>query len=203
MRKIIASLTLITAVLSIATGATRAYFSDTETSTGNTFSSGTLDLNIDGGDENVVKFNVTGMKPGSQNIGTWRFKNVGSINGYLDLQNISVSNEENECTEAEVEAGDESCEDEGDGELQDLVSLSKLFWDTNCDGWVGTGETTVYDGKAGAIASDYDTNKTLNAGAEVCLTGQFNWWSSEDDNLGQGDSFTLDLTAELGQTTAQ
>lgn len=191
---------------SVAIGATKAYFSDVETSNGNTFSAGTLDLNLDGGNTNVVKFTVSNMSPDDQRIGTWRVRNVGSINGFVDLHNITVTNNENGCVEPESSAGDITCDNPGpgQGELQNLLSLSKLFWDNNCDGWVGAGETTIFDGKVGTIASDYDLNVSLNAGVEKCITGQFNWWNNgADDNKGQGDSLTLDMTFELGETTAQ
>jgi predicted ribosomally synthesized peptide with SipW-like signal peptide len=203
MRRILLSLLAILAVGAIATKATVAYFSDAETSTGNTFSAGSLDLKIDGGDTNVVKFTVANMRPGSQNIGTWKLKNAGTIAGFIDLENIAVTSYENGCLDPEV--GDTTCGNpgKGDGELQNVVSLSKLFWDNDCDGWVDTGEATIYDGKVGAIASNYETNKAIAASAEVCLTGQFNWWSSANDNLAQGDGFDLDLTAELGQDASQ
>ena len=48
MRKILASIMTIALVASTTIGATQAYYSDTETSTGNTFAAGTLDLNVDG-----------------------------------------------------------------------------------------------------------------------------------------------------------
>jgi len=206
MKKILMSLVMITMVAAVASGATIAQFSDTETSNGNTFTAGTLDLNVDGGNTNVVKYTVSNMRVGSQNIGTWRLKNVGSVNGFLDLHNIAVTSQENGCLDPETEAGDTTCDNPGvgQGELQNQVSLSKLFWDNDCNGWVGAGETTVYDGKVGAIASDYDVSKPLNAGVEQCLTGQFNWWDNgASDNLAQNDSFTLDMTFELGQTAAQ
>ncbi len=47
MKKIIFSLAIIAAIGAIVVGATTAYFSDTETSTGNTFTAGNLDLKID------------------------------------------------------------------------------------------------------------------------------------------------------------
>lgn len=193
---------MIALVSSTAVGATKAYFSDSETSNGNTFTAGSLDLNVDGGNTNVVKFTVSNMRVGNQPIGTWRLKNVGSINGFVDLKNIIVTGQENGCVDPESEAGDDSCNTPGvgEGELQDLVSLSKLFWDNDCNGWVGTGETSIYDGKVGAIASSYDTSRPLAAGAEQCITGQFNWWNNgADDNKGQGDSFTLDMTFQLDQ----
>jgi len=57
MKRIILSLVTIVAVAAIATGATVAYFSDTETSNSNTFAAGTLDLDVNGNNGvNTVKF---------------------------------------------------------------------------------------------------------------------------------------------------
>ncbi len=65
MKKILISLSIIGAVAAIAVGGTIAYFSDTKTSTGNTFTAGTLIFNIiDPGEGGHRVFNVTGMKPG-------------------------------------------------------------------------------------------------------------------------------------------
>ena len=47
MKSIIKSLLLIAAVAAIAIGGTVAYFSDTETSTGNVISAGTIDISVD------------------------------------------------------------------------------------------------------------------------------------------------------------
>jgi predicted ribosomally synthesized peptide with SipW-like signal peptide len=46
-KKILVSLSVIAAVAAIAIGGTVAYFSDTETSTGNTFTAGSIDLKVD------------------------------------------------------------------------------------------------------------------------------------------------------------
>ncbi len=48
MKKILVSLSIIAAVAAVIVGATTAYFSDTETSTGNTLTAGTLDLYVNG-----------------------------------------------------------------------------------------------------------------------------------------------------------
>ena len=47
MKRIIISLSIIAAVAAIVVGATTAFFSDTETSTGNTFTAGAIDLKVD------------------------------------------------------------------------------------------------------------------------------------------------------------
>jgi spore coat-associated protein N len=206
MKRILLSTLVILGLVGSVAAATRAAFSDTETSTGNTFAAGTLDLDVDGNNgTNTVKFTVTNMQAGNQVIRTYRLNNVGTINGYLDLENIVVASKENGCAEPEVEAGDTTCTNpgNGEGELQNVLSLSKLFWDTNCNGWVEAGETTIFDGKVGTIATNYDANKLVNAGATQCVTAQFNWWSTADDNKAMGDDLTLDINFELAQTTAQ
>lgn len=47
MKKVIFSLSVIVAVAAVVVGATTAFFSDTETSTGNTFTAGSIDLKVD------------------------------------------------------------------------------------------------------------------------------------------------------------
>jgi len=110
MKKILTSLVMIVMVAAVATGATLAQYSDPETSNGNTFTAGTLDLNVDGVNTNVVKFTVSNMHVGSQSIGTWRLKNVGSVAGFLDLHNIAVTSQENGCLDPETEASDVTCD---------------------------------------------------------------------------------------------
>jgi len=62
-KKILVSLSVIAAVAAIAIGGTVAYFSDTETSTGNTFTAGTIDISIDGQNPWTNKFTMADMKP--------------------------------------------------------------------------------------------------------------------------------------------
>lgn len=79
MRKILLSLLSIVLVSTVAVGATKAYYDDTETSNGNTFAAGTLDLTVDGNNgTNTVKFTIANMKPGDQPKGTYTLNNVGS-----------------------------------------------------------------------------------------------------------------------------
>ena len=47
MKKVIFSLSVMAAVAAVVVGATTAFFSDTETSTGNTFTAGSIDLKVD------------------------------------------------------------------------------------------------------------------------------------------------------------
>jgi predicted ribosomally synthesized peptide with SipW-like signal peptide len=47
MKKILISASIVVAVAAVVVGATTAFFSDTETSTGNTFTAGAIDLTVD------------------------------------------------------------------------------------------------------------------------------------------------------------
>lgn len=176
MKKILLSLLAI-AMVSMATfQATKALFSDQETSVSNTFTAGTLDLSIDGVHENVVKFNVSNMKPGSQPHGSYTLKNEGSVNGKLNISGTSVYG----------------------GTLGEVVNL-RLFVDRDGNGWIGAGDSVIYNGKAANLPSSISFNETLNAGASTKLVALFDWWSTPNDNDYQGQSMNIDITFELLQ----
>lgn len=176
-----------------------AWFSDTETSAGNSFTAGTLDLLIDGGDANVVKFTLTNLRPGNQPTGSFTLKNNGSIDGYLDIKPILLQSHENGITEPELQAGDNT---DNKGELEDVLHLT-LYFDRDGDGYWSTGDTLIYSGMPGAMPNSFELNELLKAGASIKIMAVFDWWSTDMDNQAQGDSFTLDLTCQLGQTAGQ
>lgn len=72
MKKIILSLSVIVAVAAVLVGATTAFYSDTEVSTGNTFTAGALDLKVD--NESYVT-NADGVLVASQNT-SWELNNL-------------------------------------------------------------------------------------------------------------------------------
>ena len=80
MKKIILSLAVIAVVAVVAVGATRAYFSDTQTSTGNTFSAGTIDIAINGTNATswAGNYNVGDLKPGETGNINFNIQNVGT-----------------------------------------------------------------------------------------------------------------------------
>jgi len=136
MKKIIISLAVIGIVAAIAVGGTYAYFSDTETSTGNTFTAGTLDLKVNGEDV-FVPYSVSDLKPGdSRGTDTYTIKNNGSLPGRLSFKVTNVTTNENGVINPEAKAGDAegiridpdgySIAASGYGELLDQVYL--VFW---------------------------------------------------------------------------
>ena len=94
MKKILGLTVAALLVMGLVGGGTWAYFTDVETSTGNTFATGTLDLEVD--TENpwtstAIDNSATPMKPGETltpvNIDC---KNVGSLPGDLYMQITAV-----------------------------------------------------------------------------------------------------------------
>jgi len=77
MKKILLSLGIIAVVAVGAVGATRSFFSDTETSTGNTFTAGAIDLKIDSTQHyngNVCAWDAGLTNPGTDKTGAWVWK---------------------------------------------------------------------------------------------------------------------------------
>jgi predicted ribosomally synthesized peptide with SipW-like signal peptide len=196
-RRILLSLMVIAVSAIMIAGATTAYFSDVETSNGNTFTAGKLDLQIDDGDANVVKFNITNMKPGDQPTGKYTLTNIGTINGYLDITKVTVTDNENDLTEPEVSAGDTTA---NVGELSSLLNI-RLYFDEDKDGYISAGDTMIYNGKLNTMPTSFELNKVIPAGGSIDIIGNavIDWWSSPSDNLAQSDTCTYDLEFTLNQ----
>ena len=196
-KRILSSIMVIAVAATMIVGASTAYFSDVESSNGNTFTAGKLDLKIDGGDVNVVKFNSTNMKPGDQPTGKYTLTNAGTINGYLDITKVTVTNSENGLTEPEIEAGDTTADV---GELAQLLNI-RLYFDNDKDGYISIGDTMIYDGKISNMPASFELNKMIPAGGTIDIIGNavIDWWASPQDNLAQSDSCTYSLEFTLSQ----
>lgn len=199
-------------LIGLAVGGTFAYFSNTETSTGNTFTAGTLNLTVNGNDgANTVVFTVTNANPGESGAGTWALVNTGNLDGYIDLENISVTNAENyDANTDEAEAADDSDTSDatGGGELGANLDVVLFIDDGSGGGTANNGiqdgtEATIYSGKLDSIAASYDQNLPL-AGPGGTTYISMTWSvDSSVDNIIMGDSATLDIDVELGQTAGQ
>ena len=81
-KRILISLSVIGAVAAIAVGGTIAYFSSTQTSTGNTFTAGTLDLKVD----STCHYDGMVCATGGAKGGTyWQLENPGAPSSYPEL----------------------------------------------------------------------------------------------------------------------
>lgn len=194
MKKILFSLMTLALVIGLVGAGAFAYFSDTETSTGNTFTAGTLDLSVGGENPNVspdfIIGGTSGVKPGDSGTITYNLKNEGTLDGYLDLSGISKVDTEG--TNPESETGDTA----EPGELSANIYVT-----------VKIGAVQQYAGLLSGIAAAYDADVALAGGASTTLT--IDWVVDKDnvDPLGQdvgndiqGDVVTVGLTIELDQT---
>jgi predicted ribosomally synthesized peptide with SipW-like signal peptide len=105
-KKVLISL-FIVGILALSIGwGTRSLFTDTETSSGNTFTAATLDLKVDGNDDpNVVYITLSNMKPGDDTgYYKWVLKNDGTLPGKVSVTFSLMTNDENGVNEPEQAA---------------------------------------------------------------------------------------------------
>ena len=97
MKKIIMSLAMIAAVGAIVVGATGAFFSDTETSTNNTFTAGTIDISVDGQNPWNKSWENYLDKPCQTNYMKFVVENVGEnpANLWKRLYNVETNGGDN------------------------------------------------------------------------------------------------------------
>ena len=100
MKKVLFSMMAVALVVGLVGAGAFAYFSDTETSTGNSFTAGSLDLVL--GEGQPVPFSVTDLKPGDSGQGYFTVTNAGSLPGELDVKFINFLQYENTLTEPEL-----------------------------------------------------------------------------------------------------
>lgn len=166
--RILASLGMIVFVAALAIGGTGAFFSDTETSTGNTFTAGELDLKIDnssyGFDWNRPgAVNPTGVW-GPNEANSWELSDLtnqlffsfddlkpgdyGEDTISMHVQNDAwacmaldlTSTPDNGINDPEGDAGDVTDGADG-GELQNFLSF--IFWRDDGDNVLETGEDVI------------------------------------------------------------
>ncbi len=149
-RRILFSLTMIAFAGAVVAGATGAFFSDTETSSGNTFTAGAIDLTIDStatynGNawatstwtmKNLVPtsdkfFNFSDVKPGDSGTNVISL-HVSNNDAYACLDITNLHNDGNGLTEPEDEV-DADADGAGEGEL--AQNLDFFAWaDIDGDG---------------------------------------------------------------------
>lgn len=183
MRKILIALLGVLLVAALAGAGTFAYFSDTETSTGNSFTAGTLDLTMNS--NQTIPFSFSNMKPGDSGTITYTFTNAGNIDGYLDLENISVVDTEGANPESET-----NITDPGDlsANMDIAVKLDgNLVWSGKLSNW----------GTAGSLS-----DLLILAGSTRTLEIAWSVSTGVGNDI-QGDVVTAGFTAELAQTAGQ
>lgn len=180
MKKIIKSLGVIAAMSVIVIGATRAYFSDSETSAGNKFEAGSIDLTVD----NTCYYNgMACIKYNTSDVYYWDTDNSGTIE---DDEKVS----ENKCV----------CT----WDLDDLTG--QLFFDfddikpgdwgedtislhvTSNDAWSCANITLTENDDVSSVdpeieAGDTPENTEDGFDGELAQNLHFIWWTDDGDNV--------------------
>ncbi|MBU0978246.1 MAG: TasA family protein [Patescibacteria group bacterium] len=191
---------------------TSALFTDTERTEDSTFTAGTLNINVDENDgtvfDNIVVSNigVDGTVSGGK---TWTINNTGSVPGNLQMQMMSVVNNENGCNEPEALV-DGTCADPGpdQGELGGVVATVVILDDDatgpNAPATVVT--STLATADAGSYLSQWNSNAgivTIPAGGSLTVTMN---WSNNPASYGneiQSDSLSFDVQFDVVQVTPE
>lgn len=195
MKKVLLTTIALALVAAMVGIGVHAQFSDTEL-TLNKFKAGTLDLTVNDKNGETVVFEYNNLRPGNQPHPIYALKNIGSIAGSLDLENIVVTSNENNLTEPEVEAGDTSADT---GELDDVLNL-RMFLDYDHNGWISAGDKMIFNGKVKDLASSYDLDEPMEAGGGTDFIVEiYDWWNTPMDNQAQDDSLEISITFELLQ----
>lgn len=164
-KKILVSLSMIAAIAAIVVGGTIAYFSDTETSTGNTFTAGNLDLTTV---STGMPFALTNLKPGDTGSGKVALTNAGTIGAAeLEITMSAITN----TTESTAEAENDQSTDTG-GDLGDQL-LMVLWLDVDQSGGFNAGDIEILNT---GLVSAYNAvdNPTLTYVAADTYAGD-NW----------------------------
>jgi len=192
--------------LALVGGGTWAYFSDVETSEGNVFTAGTLNLKVSGDDPLVAHFEETDTYGGDSGFDDWLLKNDGSIAGSLDITFSSIVDAENGVNEPEdADPGEDGTVSEPgtNGELAEVLALVIYIDENNNDAYDDPGDTLIYDGFVkpgleGEKLSNYAMAANYGSGGDKAVRIE---WSIASDigNKIQSDSAGFDIEFELLQ----
>lgn len=210
-KKILVSLSIIAAVAAIVVGATTAYFSDTETSIGNTLSAGTIDIAIDGQNPWEKSFDLGDLKPSETGYINFRINNVGQnpVNISKKLYGIEGNGgvEKYDCivgqtnykasSEPECVAEQRLTQREDDIQKVIIYDLSVEVYDGQNKIWW---QTIYSDGEGKSIASVYGqgggTSVKLGmipVGGYMLVTQSYHLSGELTGNEYQGDGLTFNI----------
>ena len=183
MKKILSLSIVALMVIGLVAGGTWAFFSDTETSTGNQFAAGTLDLTIDGGNTDVQIFDIDANDayPGNDGTDYAAMKNVGSVTGNLSIQLLNVLDLESVGT-TEYESDDIGAthvEGNATGGSVSTVVDTGAGWDANAY----EGRMVTVTGKGSGIISS-------NTADTLTISGEFSEAVVDTDSymiIGEGE----------------
>jgi len=189
---------------------TFAYFSDIETSTGNTFTAGTLDLKVSDSDETTFKDGVTAtwtvsdIKPGDT-LGphsVW-LRNFGTVEGdHVEIKCINVVTDP---------PGPESDTEESTTDMDKAMkiiylgyngtNLLSILTDLNSNGIIDLDDFENWNGGEGF--DNITPVPAANQAYQTTLTMELQFDPILGDNDYQGDTLTVTILFTLNQHSSQ
>lgn len=180
----------------IASGATGAFLSDTETSTGNTFTAGTIDLKIDNESyatdvngvftlstttswgpsdlgNGLLFFNFQDLKPSDKGEDTISL-HVDNNDSYACIDVSLTSNDDKSSNDPELGDGDaqEDINNTWDGELAQNINM--FWWADDGDNVYEVGENSI----SGGVKSLFNLASSSGPFSVTLADSQFNAWGS-------------------------
>jgi predicted ribosomally synthesized peptide with SipW-like signal peptide len=211
LSRIALSLMLIVGAGGAIVNGTSAYFSDTETSTGNVFTAGDLDLKIANdsyynGAANPGTtwastdlldhkfFDFDDLKPGDWGEDTITL-HVNTNDAYMCANVTLTSNDDNSITEPEGLDDTSTSTPTGLGELADLVNF--IWWADDGDNVLETDEEVISQGPIGALELNSTTTVVLADSDENIWDGSGAITGDTDYHIGKAWCFgTMTLTPQ-------
>jgi len=219
MIRIAKSLAMIATVAALAVGATGAYFSDSVTSSGNTFGAGTLDLKVNDEDGPLTQqFTASNIAPGyDSGYKVFCLKNTGTLPGKPSVEFSAIVNSENGVNGPETTAEAQSYAS-SDGELGQYLKYTIGYGPCNwsvpsnlTSQWqTGPAHPWGIPGLNGLGGTTYSSIPVLNPGQtvgffiKVSLDNDLRRWDGTkwldvDDNIIQSDGAAFDMLFHLDQ----
>lgn len=211
MKRILISLMTIALVSATAFGVTTAFFSDTETSSGNTLTAGTIDISVENGpDSSFVPVTIADMKPSYVRWTRHVVRNVGTnpLKLWKHIKNVQTL--ENDISEPEGQWYRENGiqTPPGKNDIDKFIEYDMYIGGTvsgnEGDNWLGgqnTGGQVVISEIAGITVADIESVFVflgeLAPGREIEVWQSYHM-KDETGNWAQTDQMTFDIEF-LGQ----
>lgn len=201
MKKILTSALVLIATISAVALGTSAYFSDTETSADNTFTTGTIDIAVDGENpwDNIGHFNIADMKPSTVFHREVTLSNVGNnpVNIWKKVTVTDYSGGEHPESELAEDANDN---------INDIGSV--IRYDMTIDGeeTIAESDDFVMDDGSSQLASTvaidgkYIYLGRIESSEEMVVIQSYHMDASVT-NWAQGDVMTFDVEFYAQQTS--
>ncbi len=204
MRRILFPLLVIGLAAGLFTLGSGAYFSDTESNTGNTITAGTIDLTITEAAAHCV---FADMAPGGAEVTcTTTLNNPGSLGGAVDIEFDVVDSEPTADTDAEAEAEGSALGAyiakfyEVTGLTFDAVSaLGSVSQVAGCHGGSIPAVVNLCDLDAAGVLSGVGSISAATSGKLLVLKVKLH---ADAGNQHQGDQSTITIGAGLRQSVA-